>query len=90
MGWFDECETLEEAVYRAVEIAVDAGLGKSETEAREEAQKVAEDLLLVIRSWMSKVLQTPSTGVGSMPETVRAEDARLREEFYSAQQRGDS
>ncbi len=87
MGLFDECTTLEEAVYQAVgaaSVCWDNIQGAGVFDDRQ-ATQVAEDLLAAIRQWMNDVQFTILDGEsGSMPETVRAEDIRLREEKYNA------
>jgi hypothetical protein len=83
MGMFDHCESLEEAVYQAVG-AASACWHDDGVFDEQGASEVAEDLLSVIRKWMNDI-QNATQSELPMPESVKDEDKRLREEFYNAE-----
>lgn len=76
-GLLDHCDTLEETVDTALEMA-------RRTDDSKEVGLIAIALLAKIRSWMDDVAHTVMDGPGSLPETVKAEEKRLREESNGA------
>lgn len=77
VGLLDHCETLEETVDVALEMA-------RRTDDSQEVGLIAIALLAKIRAWMDDVAMTVMDGPAKLPESVKAEDARLREESNGA------
>lgn len=73
MKLLKDCTTLEEIVETALEMV-------RRTEDSKEVAIIAIALMAKIRGWMDDVARTVMDGPEQLPETVKAEDERIRKE----------